>query len=109
MSRAALSLMLLVFVLGATGAALPEREGPREDVLRANQEKLDEWKKDRDHHARLQRDLERFWKMSPDERARLRHLDSELHQQDSLTQKRLWGALERYHAWLERLSEADRR
>src|SRR5215468_2406290 len=110
MRRAVRSLLLLVLVLGVSGAALPDKEPlPPEDVLRHNQEKLDEWKKDPAHHTRLKRDLARFWEKSPEERARLRGLDQELNQQDSLTQQRLWDVLERYHAWLYRLPEADRR
>lgn len=108
MSRAVRSLLLLTLLLAVAGAAAPERES-RDEVLKNNQEKLDEWKKDAAHYARLKRDLERFWSRPAEERARLRKFDQELHQQEPATQLALWDALERYHAWLERLDKEARR
>jgi hypothetical protein len=102
------SLTLLALALAAMGAALPEPP-PADDPLARNQQLLDEWRTNPKHYARLQRDLERFWSLPREERDRLRTLDRELNEQDSATQKRLWGVLERYHAWLGRLPESDRK
>jgi hypothetical protein len=115
MPRAVRSLLLLTVVLAATGAALPEPPGEQptpSEVIEGNAKLLAEWKADPNHAAhvaRLQRDLERFWSLPAEERGRLRAVDKELHELDSETQKRLWGVLERYHTWLERLPEADRK
>src|SRR5206468_1899082 len=110
MRRAVRSLLLLVAVLASVGAALPEPEvGTREEVLQNNQRLLERWRQDPDHASRLQRDLQHFWALPVEQRNQLRRLDQELHQQDPLTQKRLWDVLERYSAWLERLSPGDRR
>ncbi len=114
MRRAVLSLLLLVLLLAVGGAALPEQfpsnDGiTRDDPVAWNQRLLENWKQNPEHYARLQRDLNRFWNLPRAERDRIRDLDRELHEQDSATQKRLWGVLERYHAWLEQLSESDRR
>lgn len=106
-------LLLLVLLLAAVpGAALPEpgtSSETKEDPLRSNRRLLEKWRADPEHDARLQRDLKAFWALPPERRARLRKLDRELHQQDSATQQRLWGVLERYHDWLKRLPAADRR
>src|SRR2546430_2325952 len=82
--------------------------GARDDPLAWNQSLLDIWKQTPHHYARLKRDLNHFWSLPREERDRLRSLDKELHDQDSATQNRLWNVLERYHDWLERLSESDR-
>jgi hypothetical protein len=113
--RSALSLFVLMAVLliATSGAAPPsETAAPdtaRDDALASNARRLERWRKDPEHHARLQRDLNAFWEMSPERRAQLRKLDQDLHQEDSATQTRLWGVLERYHSWLERLPQEDRR
>jgi hypothetical protein len=111
MRGAVRSLLLLTLALGAMGAALPEPPGDltADDSLAWNQQKLEEWRANPRHAARLQRDLDRFWSLPREERDRLRELDRELHEQDSATQSRLWGVLERYHAWMERLPESDRK
>ncbi len=100
--------MLMALLLVVTPGAAPVG-GDREDPARGNRRLLEKWRSDPDHAARLQRDLHAFWAMPPERRALLRKLDHDLHQEDSATQKRLWGVLERYHAWLERLPEEKRR
>lgn len=113
--RSSLSLIVLMAVLliATSGAAPPgdtaSPDAAREDALASNARRLERWRKDPEHHARLQRDLIAFWEMSPERRALLRKLDHDLHQEDSATQTRLWGVLERYHSWLMRLPEEDRR
>jgi hypothetical protein len=113
--RSSLSLLVLMAVLliATSGAAPPGEtatpDAAREDALASNARRLERWRKDPEHHARLQRDLNAFWEMSPERRALLRKLDHDLHQEDSATQTRLWGVLERYHSWLVRLPEEDRR
>src|SRR5438309_10347795 len=112
--RSSLSLFVLMAVLlvAALGAAPPGEPAPdvsREDALASNARRLEEWRKDPEHAARLQRDLSAFWAMSPERRALLRKLDQDLHQEDSATQTHLWDVLERYHSWVGRLPEEDRR
>jgi hypothetical protein len=92
-----------------TGTTAGTTEAAREDPVRCNQRLLEKWRADPDHNARLERDLAAWRAMPAERRALLRKLDHDLHQQDSATQQRLWGVLERYHAWLRRLPESDRR
>jgi len=112
-SSFSLFLLMAVLLIAMPGAAPPgETSTPdtgRDDALASNVRRLEQWRKDPEHSARLQRDLNAFWAMSPQRRARLRKLDQDLHQEDSATQMRLWDVLERYHSWVERLPEADRR
>ncbi|MBI1915040.1 MAG: hypothetical protein HYS12_09935, partial [Planctomycetes bacterium] len=113
--RSSLSLFVLMVVLlvAMSGAAPPGEtttpDAAPDDALASNARRLEEWRKDPEHSARLQRDLNAFRAMSPERRALLRKLDQDLHQEDSATQTRLWDVLERYHSWVERLPEADRR
>src|SRR5690242_1822023 len=98
------SLLVLLGALALPAAAAPDGG----DALQHNRELLEKWRADPDHYARLQRDLRAFWAMPPARRKQIRRLDQELHQADAKTRKRLWAVLERYHAWLEALPEADR-
>jgi hypothetical protein len=107
--RSTAPLLLLVVVPLAVAPAVAPDDGPREDPMTVNRRLLERWKADPDHHARLTRDFKAFWALPAEERAALRRLDQELHQQDSATQNRLWGVLERYNAWYERLPDEDRR
>ena len=100
----------LLVLLGAAAAALPAvavTQGG--DTLGHNRELLEKWRADPDHYARLQRDLRAFWALPPGRRKQMRQLDQDLQHADARTRKRLWAVLERYHAWLEALPEADRR
>jgi hypothetical protein len=101
------SLVILVFALGAALPALAVT-GPQPDELERNRRLLESWRGDPEHYARLRRDLKAFWDLSEAERERLRRLDHELNETDPRTQKRLWGVLEHYAAWLERLPDSDR-
>jgi hypothetical protein len=99
----------LLALLAAAVAALPAVAVPGGgDPLEHNRELLEKWRADPDHYARLQRDLRAFWAMPPARRKQMRQLDEKLHQADPKARKRLWAVLERYHAWLEALPEADR-
>src|SRR6516164_4422909 len=69
---------------------------------------LERIKQDPEHYARLQRELEVFIQQSPDEQARLRQLDRDLHALNSGAYARLHRVMDRYASWLENLSEADR-
>jgi hypothetical protein len=109
LSLFALMAALLGAALGAAPLGAPAADVARADALAANARRVEEWRKDPEHAARLQRDLNTFWNMSAERRALLRKLDQDLHQEDLATQKRLWGVLERYHSWMERLPEEDRR
>jgi hypothetical protein len=101
------ALFVLFFVLGAGIPALAVT-GPSPDELERNRRLLETWRADSDHYARLRRDVKAFWELTAEERERLRRLDRELHDTDARTQKRLFGVLKRYAAWVERIPEADR-
>jgi hypothetical protein len=98
-------LIVLAGWLAVPALALPEA-GP--DELERNRRLLERWKADPEHYRRLLEDFRAFWESPPDRQERLRRLDRELHETDSATQQRLWGVLERYRLWLERLPESDR-
>jgi hypothetical protein len=96
-------LFLLAVLFAALGAAVPDGGAER------NRQLLDRWRQDPDHAARLQRDLRAFYALPAGEQECIRVLDRRLHELPPAEQRRLWGVLERYAAWLERLPEADRR
>ncbi len=101
-----------VFLLLAFAASAPVfcySEQPADDEIETNERLLERWKSDPEHYARLQSDLRAFWQLPPDRQEHLRQLDQQLHETDSITQKRLWSVLERYSAWFDRLPEADQR
>jgi hypothetical protein len=98
---------LLVFVMAAT----PAHEAELDDgapALERNRHLLRKWQADPEHAARLQNDLQVFWKLPRAKREQLRQLDQELHRLDAKTLKRLWTVAERYRAWLEKLPENQR-
>jgi hypothetical protein len=99
-------LVFLAVALPVVAYVDPPQAEP--DELELNRRRLEKWRADPEHYQRLQRDLKAFWELPAEKRDRLRHLDRQLHETDSFTQKRLWGVLERYGAWLERLPEPDR-
>jgi hypothetical protein len=104
--------LLLCPMLILLAAESPTEEGtspaPDAAYLERNRQLLLKWKADPEHYARLQRDLRDFWALPEPKRRQLRRLDRAFHELDAKTQKRLWKAAERYAAWLERLSEAER-
>lgn len=97
----------LLPILACLLAATPAHETASGDLQR-NRQLLQKWKADPEHYARLRSDLETFWALPEEKRESLRRLDRELHQLDAKTQKSLWAVAQRYSAWLDRLSEADR-
>ncbi len=105
--RPCLRFLMLLIVAGLL-PVLCYSDEPAPDELETNARALERYKSDPEHYGRLQTDLRAFWQLSPDTQERLRQLDRQLHDTDSITQKRLWGVMERYSAWLERLPEADR-
>src|SRR4051794_21448127 len=103
MRRCWLFLGLAGLLIGALAAAPPDTAGD----LQRNRRLLDRWRHDPEHYARLEEDLRAFWALPPWRRERLRRLDRDLHEADPHTRRRLWGVLERYHTWLERLPEGQ--
>jgi hypothetical protein len=89
-------------------AEQPAAEDPQA-VQDQNRRLLDKWRSDPDHYARLKRDEKAFQELSPDRQDRLRKFDFDLHAEDPATQARLWAVLERYVAWLDKLSEDNRK
>jgi hypothetical protein len=78
------------------------------DELERNRRLLARWRGDAEHYQRLRRDLKAFYALPPEEQARLRKLDRQLHEGDRAAQARLWSVLDRYAGWLEKLPESDR-
>src|SRR5262245_2171341 len=102
------TLLLMGLMLAVPGVAPPGTDPT--NVRNANRQLLDKWRdSDPAHYARLKKDLYAFAALTAERQTQLRRLDHELHRQDATTQKRLWGALERYHVWLGQLNEDDRR
>jgi hypothetical protein len=99
-------LLTAAAALAAPVLALPE---PAADEARSNRQRLDRWRANPDHLARLKRDWKAFLALAPDRQEQMRQLDRDLHEEDSATQARLGRVMDRYVAWLERLPEADRR
>lgn len=95
----------LVLVLGGTVAAL----GASADDLEANRRLLDRVRAEPDHYARLRRDLLAFHALPRARQEQMRQLDHDLHSGDVSRRTRLWGVLDRYAGWLDKLPEADRR
>lgn len=109
-TRSCLLLLPLLAFLAAASPANDETPGnPEAATLERNRQLLQKWKADPEHSARLQRDLHDFWALPEAKRQRMRQLDSAFHQLDAKTQRRLWKVAERYSAWLERLTEEERR
>lgn len=97
------ALILAGAIVGvAVGAGDPE-------VLEHNRRLLERWRADPDHAARLARDLRAFHALPPPRRQQLRLLDEQLYAADGPTQTRLMAVLERYNAWLDALTEDQRR
>jgi hypothetical protein len=97
----------LVLVLG--GLLSLAFAGHDADELEYNRRLLAKWKADPEHAARLQRDLAAFYTLPAERQEQIRALDRQIHEADPVTQVRLWGVLERYTEWLEKLPEAERR
>jgi hypothetical protein len=83
-------------------------EQPQSDEPETNARLLERLRSDPEHFARLQADQRAFGQLPPERQDRLRELDQQLHNTDSITQKRLWSVMERYTAWYDHLSEAAR-
>jgi len=96
---------MLVVAASVVAAA----EDSSADDLDHNARLLRKWKADPEHYARLQRDLKAFYALPPERQEQLRQLDRDLHSADGQTQRHLWGVLERYSGWLDRLPESDRK
>ena len=103
------SWFLPAFLLLASAAApaLAVVEPSAED-LQGNRRKLQQWKADPDHYARLKRDYRAFMELPADKRDRMRELDRDLREEDLTTRERLDRVLERYSAWLDRLTEENK-
>ncbi len=103
---------LLVTVLSALLVApvlaLPNPGPPGAEELEANRRVVGKWRTDPEHYARLKNDLRLFKALSPDRQERMRALDARLFQLDAATRAELWGVMDRYVTWLERLAPADR-
>jgi hypothetical protein len=101
--------VLLIAAFAAAPPVLCYSEQPASDEAEANARLLERWRTDPEHYARLQADFRAFTQLPAEKQERLRQLDQELHNTDSITQKRLWSVMERYTAWYDHLSEADQR
>ena len=97
------ALILAVSIVGVVLGA-----GDR-DVLEQNRRLLERWRTDPDHATRLLRDLRAFHALPQPRQQQLRQLDQELYAADAATQTRLMAVLERYNAWLDTLTDDQRR
>ncbi len=104
---AALALSCLPTAPGPQPTAFAASDSAAED-LEQHRRLLEKWRQDPIHYARLSSELRHFLALSPDEQERLRRLDRELHEEDSVTSARLLRVLERYVTWREQLPPADR-
>lgn len=98
-----LGMLLFLIVLPLLVAA----EGNGNDLDR-NVRLLLRWKQDPEHYARLKRDYREFMLADPEYQARLRRLDGQLRALPIEEEGRLLRVMERYGAFVESLSEADR-
>src|SRR5579885_128116 len=105
--RIALAGLCLALAVPAFGLSEPAGEGTV-PAAEQNRRLLEKWRADPEHYARLKRDLADFRALPPEQQARLRQLDRELHADDPSGQGQLLRVLERYVAWLDRLPEPDR-
>ncbi len=86
-------------------AAIADVATPPAEDMRLQLEKI---RQDPPREARLKRNLAAFRKLPPESQERLRKLDRDLAEESIGMRGRLNRAMERYHAWLEQLSEEDR-
>jgi hypothetical protein len=77
-----------------------------EQRRRALEEKA---RQDPEWYRRTLRDLDDFRSLPADQQERIRELDRQLNAQDSRSRQKLMRAMERYSAWLDHLSPADRK
>jgi hypothetical protein len=103
----AIQCIILAGMAFASCAAIVLADQPLTEAEQSRRQ-LERIKQDPEHYARLQRELEVFIQQSPDEQARLRQLDRDLHALNSGAYARLHRVMDRYASWLENLSEADR-
>jgi hypothetical protein len=96
-----------MIVPGPAVADEPAAEDPQA-VVEKNRRKLDKWRADPDHYARLSRDYQAFLALPAEQQERLRQFDRDFHGEDPTARARLWTVLERYVAWLDQLPDADR-
>jgi hypothetical protein len=95
-------------LLAAALPALALPDAP-ESAPDHNRRLLEKYRTDPDHYARLRRDLAAFQALPPERQERVRRFDRDLHDLDDAEQRRLWGVLERYVAWYDRLPEDDQK
>lgn len=57
--------------------------------------------------TRLEGYLKAYHQLSPEKQAAVRELDRALYEEDAITRQRLIGVMQRYSAWLSRLSDED--
>lgn len=100
------TVMLLLLCLTASLWAVPE---PSEDELAAARHRYAQWRRHPDWLAKLQKYWQEFESRPADKRERILQFDHDLHQEPSSAQARIWNAVERYNAWLERLDDHDRK
>jgi hypothetical protein len=93
--------VLLVVPLAALSELTPEERA-------ANQRRVEKWRADHDHFARLRADARAFLDLPPERQEQLLKLDRDLAALPPFTQARLLQVGKRYADWLDRLPEAQR-
>ena len=101
-------LVFLGLILTYAALAVCAFADPTADELEQNRRKLDAWRKQPEQLARLRQDLAAFLVLPAERRDKIVQLDHELYQETPMARARLWGVLQRYTDWLDRLTEKDR-
>ncbi len=100
----------LVVLLALPVAVVFASSEPGAEDTERNVRLVDKYRReDTVYYERLRRDLRAFTRLPAEKQERMRELDRALHEQDSETQRRLWGVLDRFTSWLDRLPEEQRR
>jgi hypothetical protein len=105
------SLALLLLGVAGLAAWLP---GPARAVAEGDEPEpahrpAPRWPEDGEVRRRLKDEWRAFHKLPRKQQERLKLLDDELNDEPPAGRARLWAALYRYSAWLDRLDEKDRR
>jgi hypothetical protein len=95
------SVLLTLIVIAAAAASLPARDAAED--RRSARRTIDS-----DQRERFKQYLAAFRNLPADGQTRVRQLDKDLQDEDSVTRSRLIGVMERYAFWLSRLPQSDR-
>jgi hypothetical protein len=99
-------LILATLLLAAALPVLAFPESAPDEPADRGRRLIDKYRADPERYARLERD---FLALPADRQERIRQFDRALYDLPRDKRQRLWGVLQRYTAWVERLPEEDRK